>query len=185
MKTRRLRLLFIGVPVLVAAWAAWGWYWGDFLGPVTETEARGYFAKAVDAAQRKDFDALCRLNSSYGTCHAELQHECPDRFPNPLVFPEGEELNRVCRESVPPDPPTVVRSCNWPAKNGRVGGRVLVVRGIDGRGKPYETEVLVFRDARSFKSQHTVFWSGSKFEEYDKKGEPIEASPEQPPAGVC
>ena len=171
MKTRRLRRLLIAVPILAAAWVAWGWYWGDFLGPVTDAEARGYFAKAVDAVQRKDFDALCRLNSSYGTCHVELQHYCPESFPD-LHFPEGEELNQVCQEAAPSDPPTVARSCWWPPRNGHVGGRVLVVRGVDGRGKLYETEVLVFRDARTFKSQHTVYWSGSKFRE-SRAGEPV------------
>src|SRR5581483_3663073 len=148
MTARRLRRLLIAVAIFAAAWAAWGWYWGDFLGQVSEAEARGYFSKAVDAVQRKDFDGLCRLNSSYGTCHTELQNYCPESFPD-LHFPEGEELDRACREAAPTDPPIFVRSCYWPPKNGGVGGRVLVVRGVSGRGKPYETEVLVFRDARS------------------------------------
>jgi hypothetical protein len=75
----------------------------------------------------------------------------------------------------------VVQSCWWPPQNGHVGGRVLVVRGVDGRGKQYETEVLVFRDARTFKSQHTVYWSGSKFRE-SRAGEPIGS---EPAPGVC
>ena len=179
MTTRRLRRFLMVVPILAVAWAAWGWYWGDFLGPVTEAEARGYFARAVAAVERKDFDALCRLNSSYSTCHLELQHECPESFPD-LRFPDGEELYRLCREAAPLEPPTVVRSCDWPARNGHVGGRILVVRGVNGRGKPYETEVLVFRDARSFKSQHTVYWSGSKFRDF-KGGEISTDVPE----GVC
>jgi hypothetical protein len=183
MKSRRLRRLLFAVPALAAAWALWGWYWGDFLGPVTEAEARGYFAKAVDAVQRKDFDALCKLNSSYGTCHAELQNYCPESFPD-LHFPDGEELDRVCREAAPTQSPTIVRSCYWPPKSGQVGGQILVVRGVDGRGKPYETEVLVFRDARSFKSQHTVYWSGDKFRNF-KSGEPIAVGPDEPPPGVC
>lgn len=183
MTARRVRRLLIAVPFLAAAWAAWGWYWGDFLGPVTDAEARGYFAKAVNAVEHKDFDALCRLNSSYGTCHAELQHECPESFPD-LHLPEGEELEQVCRQAAPTGPPTILRSCYWPAKNGRVGGRILVVQGVNGRGKPFETEVLVFRDARSFKSQHTVYWSGSKFSD-SKSGEPIVASPDESPLGVC
>jgi hypothetical protein len=38
---------------------------------------------------------------------------------------------------------------------------------VDGRGKPYETEVLIFRDKRTYKATHAVFWSGSKFPKTD------------------
>ena len=47
---------------------------------------------------------------------------------------------------------------------------MLVVRGTDGRGKPYETEVLIFRDKRSYKAIHAVFWSNDKFEVPDEEG---------------
>jgi hypothetical protein len=36
------------------------------------------------------------------------------------------------------------------------------VRGADGWRDPYETEVLIFRDKRSYKAIHAVFWTGSK-----------------------
>ena len=42
-----------------------------------------------------------------------------------------------------------------------------MVRGTDGRGKPYETDVMIFRDRRTYKATHAVFWSGSKFPDRD------------------
>ncbi|MGH9004099.1 MAG: hypothetical protein ACRDYV_13325, partial [Acidimicrobiia bacterium] len=133
------------------------------------------------AAQAKDFDALCRLNSTVGTCEFELRNICPENFgsgPAP-VFPQGEALLQVCRESVPPDPPEVIASRDRPGKNGFVGGRLLVVRGTDGRGEAYETEVLIFRDKRSYKAVHAVFWSNDKFEEFDDRGG-VEVEPDPP-----
>lgn len=167
----RARVLIPVALLAVGGWGLWGWYWGDFLGPVSEAEARGHFDRIVDAAQRKDFDALCRL--AVPTCRAELQVVCPENFGPNLTFPKGEELERVCRESVPPDPPAVVSSRHHPEKDGHVGGRILVVRGVDGRGKPYETEVLIFRNGRGYLATHAVFWSGDKFEEGNSaEGEP-------------
>ncbi|MGH2671291.1 MAG: hypothetical protein ACRDH5_19640, partial [bacterium] len=81
------------------------------------------------------------------------------------VFPQGAALEQECRKSVPPEPPMVVSSRHQPRVDGYVGGRVLLVRGIDGRDKPYETEVLIFRDKRSYKAIHAVFWSNDKFDE--------------------
>lgn len=71
---------------------------------------------------------------------------------------------------MPPDPPTIVSSRHQPAKDGYVGGRILLVRGVDGRGEPFETEVLIFRDKRSFKAIRAVFWSGDKFKGSNSAG---------------
>jgi hypothetical protein len=135
----------------------------------------------VAAAQAKDFEELCRLNSSVGTCEFELRGVCPENFgsgPAP-VFPQGEALIQACRESVPPEPPEIVSSRDQPGRAGYVGGRMLVVRGTDGRGKPYETEDLIIRDKRSYKAVHAVFWSNDKFEELGPDGS-VEVRPEPP-----
>lgn len=81
----------------------------------------------VYAAQDKDFDALCRLNASVGTCEFELRGVCSESFGSGPVpqFPQGEDLQRECRESVPPDPPTIVSSRHHQAKDGHVGGPPL------------------------------------------------------------
>lgn len=100
-------------------------------------------------------------------CREELRVYCPENYgsgPAPQ-FPKGNELEQKCRESVPPGPPTIVSSRHEPAEDGYIGGRILLVRGVDGRGKLYETEVLIFRDKRSYKAIHAVFWSGDKFDE--------------------
>lgn len=167
----RLKLL---VPLVVIAVTAGGWVWwqqGGPGGPVSDEAARRYFARIVDAAQAKDFEALCRLNASVGTCEAELRVYCPESFGGEAgsgpQFLAGEELERECRESVPTEPPEILASRHRPGGDGRVGGRLLVVAGVDGRGSPYETEVLVFRDKRSYKATHAVFWSGAKFKDPD------------------
>lgn len=171
------------IPLLAVAAAAGVWVWwlqGGFGGPVSDRAARQYFERIVAAAMAEDFDTLCRLNSSVSTCEFELRGVCPEDFgsgPAP-AFPQGEELVQECRESVPKEPPTIVATRHQPAVNGYVGGRILVVKGVDGREKPYETEVLIFRDKRSYKAVRAVFWSGDKFDELRQsdgveiKGEP-------------
>jgi hypothetical protein len=164
--------LLVPLGVLLGAVGAWIWWQqGGLGGPVSDAAARHYFSRIVAAAQAKDLEALCRLNSSVGTCQAELRVYCPESFPvgpgGGPEFPAGEDLEEECGESIPTEPPQIVASRHRPAMEGRVGGRLLVVKGIDGRGKAYETEVLIFRDKRSFKATHAVFWSGSKFPSTD------------------
>jgi hypothetical protein len=162
MRTKLLILVaIVAVPLGVWVW----WLQGGFGGRVSDEDARRYFDRIVAAAEKKDFETLCRLNASVGTCRAELRVYCPETFGSGVApqFPQGEDLERECREAVPTDPPAIVSSRHRPARDGHVGGRVLVVRGVDGRGKPYETEVLIFRDKRSYKATHAVFWSGAKF----------------------
>jgi hypothetical protein len=159
----RVRVLapVLAVVVVVGVWV-W-WMQGGLGGPVGDSAARTYFARIVVAAQAKDFPALCRLNSSVGPCEFEMNAYCPDpAVPRPLQIPR-DILEQECRISVPNEPPEIVASRHYPAKGGNVGGRLLVVRGVDGRGNPYETEVLIFRDKRSYKAIHALYWSGSKF----------------------
>jgi hypothetical protein len=163
MKTKLL------APLVAIAFGVGVWVWwlqGGFGGPVSDEAARSYFARIVAAAQAKDFETLCRLSASVGTCEAELHTYCPENVPagpSGPVFPSGEVLERLCRESVPSGPPKIVSSTHRPGRDGYVGGRLLLIKGTDGRGDPYETEVLIFRDKRSYKATHAVFWSGSKF----------------------
>ncbi len=168
---RRAKLLVPlgGLVTVIGLWI-W-WQQGGPGGPVSDAAARRYFSRIAAAAEAKDFEALCRLNASVRTCQAELRVYCPESIPvgpgGAPAFPSGDALEEECRESVPTDPPKIVASRHRPATGGRVGGRLLVVKGVDGRGKPYETEVLVFRDKRTYKATHAVFWSGSKFPKTD------------------
>ena len=68
---------------------------------------------------------------------------------------------------MPEEPPTVVDTRNSPGDG--YAGRILVVRGVDGAGKPYETEVLVFREnRRSLKATNSVYWSNATIIEDDR-----------------
>ena len=172
--------VLIAAAVAAAAIAGWVWWQqGGFGCPVSDEAARRYFDRIVAAAEAKDFQALCDFNGSARVCREELRVYCPENYgsgPAPQ-FPKGEELEQECRESVPPDPPTIVSSRHHPRRAGYTGGRILLVRGVDGRGKPYETEVLIFRDKRSYKAIHAVFWSGDKFDEVEAPGGGFESTP--------
>jgi hypothetical protein len=174
-RQRKFMLLAIAV-LLVAGVAVW-WQQGGFGGPVSDGAARRYFARVVDAAMAKDFDGLCRLNGSVGTCEFELNYICrnPDTG-GPLHQTKGE-LERNCPLSVPSEPPEIVASRHEPRGGDSTGGRILVVRGVDGWGDPYETEVLIFRDKRSYRAIHAVFWTGDKFDELKAQGGGLESTP--------
>ena len=157
--SRKLLLPVVGV-VLVAI-VIW-WQQGGVGGPVGDQAARKYFARIVNAAQAKDFDALCKLNASQGTCEFELRIACRPPAGGP-IDPGKTLLYEWCQAAVPTQPPAIRSSVHRPGRSGSVGGRLLVVSGTDGYGRMFETEVLIFRDKRSYRATHAVFWSGEKF----------------------
>jgi hypothetical protein len=59
--------------------------------------------------------------------------------------------------TLPQDPPTVVD--NYPL-NSKLGGRVLVLEGIDGLGKPYRTEFLVYWYNGQLTVGNVIYWDG-------------------------
>ncbi|MGH8991043.1 MAG: hypothetical protein ACRDZ7_05885 [Acidimicrobiia bacterium] len=129
----------------------WLWFGGGAESPISDADARGYLDRMVAAAQARDFDALCDLNGSVGNCRRTLETACDPSTAPPAIS---------CEETVPAEPPTVVSLRNSPGDG--YAGRILVVRGVDAAGKPYETEVLVFREnRRSFKAINAVYWSGA------------------------
>jgi hypothetical protein len=158
--SRKLLLPIVGVVVIVGT-VIW-WQQGGVGGPVGDQAARKYFARIVTAAQQKDFDALCKLNASKGTCEFDMRIACRPPAGGP-IDPGKEVLREWCRAGVPSQPPEVVSSVQRPGRSGSVGGRLLLVTGTDGYGRKYETEVLIFRDKRSYRATHAVFWSGEKF----------------------
>ena len=173
---KRKVLLSLAIVVIAAGVAVW-WQQGGFGGPVSDAAARRYFAQIVNAAMAKDFDALCRLNGSVGTCEFELNYICRNPDTSGPLQQTKEELERNCSLSVPTEPPEIAASRHLPRQGDSTGGRILVVRGVDGWGDPYETEVLIFRDKRSYKAIHAVFWTGDKFDELKTPGEGIETTP--------
>jgi hypothetical protein len=152
----KIRLLLPLAAVAVTGLAAWWWFLGGGDLPVTEKEARSYLDKMVAAAEKKDFEKLCELNGSVLNCRRQLDIGC-DETP-------GSAPAISCRDTVPSQAPSVVATRYSEKKSSNdTPGRVLVVRGIDGMGEQYETEVFVFRENRHhFKAINAVYWSNAR-----------------------
>ena len=110
----------------------------------------------VEAAGQRDFDALCRLNGSVLNRRRQLDVGCDDRPDTPPKI--------SCRDTVLDEPPAVASSRYSPKGSaGDTPGRILVVKGIDGAGEAYTTEVFVFRENRhNFKAINAVYWSNAR-----------------------
>lgn len=117
---------------------------------VSVEEATSLLNQAVAYAQARDLAKLCELASSKGIC----RHQWEDA--------DGEQ-------AVPDEPPQIVDTYLLPTvhlKNGdkAVGGRVLVLEGVDGLGKPYRTEFFVFRSGDSglegLAVTNVIYWCG-------------------------
>lgn len=114
----------------------------------TDAEARAFLDRLVAAAMADDFDRLCALSGIEFNCQKLLSYTEPG--------------------SRPPEPPTVVASnIDRPEFDDGVPGRLLVVEGTDGLGKPYRTEVLILRDEDHFDATNAVYWGN--FEIYDRQ----------------
>lgn len=152
--------------VVVAGAGAWWWFFGGAETPVSEADARRYLDRMVTAAQARDFEALCDLNGSFGNCRRMLDTACDPSTAPPTIS---------CKDTVPEQSPTVATTRSSPGDG--YAGRILVVRGVDGTGKPYETEVLVFREnRRSLKATNSVYWSGATIIE-NEQDTPIRTAP--------
>jgi hypothetical protein len=148
------RLLLVLLVIAIAATGVWWWTAGGADKPVTEAEARRFLDRIVSAARAKDFEAVCELNGTVGNCRDQLRKGCDDTpfGPDPIV----------CTETVPPEPPTVASTRYHQKGPGGTAGRVLVLTGTDGIGRPYKSELMVFRENRThFKAINAVYWSNS------------------------
>ena len=107
----------------------------------SRAEAEGLLDRIVSLAQHGDFAGLCNLGD--GNCWTNLE--------------------AAGRDAVPSLPPRVVATWVMSGSStgpgaGTVGGRVLVLCGTDGRGRPYRSEMLVFRDGSALRAINPVFW---------------------------
>lgn len=153
-----MKLRVLGLGGLIVLLGLLGWIFfkppsGSSGRPVSEAEARAHLAKLVAAGQARDFDQLCSLAGAVLNCRRLLDH--------------------AGRDAVPPDAPAVVSATYHEASdNGGTPGWVLVVEGTDGKGKPYQTEVLVFRDDENrVVATNAVYWSNFKVYFGDPNGE--------------
>jgi hypothetical protein len=107
----------------------------------TAEEATASLNRLVTLARAGDFEELCAIGDG----------NCP------------RTLAEVGADARPLDPPTVVgsRSVEPNEVSGALGGRVLELCGVDGRGREYYSEILVFRDdAGLLRVINPVYWSG-------------------------
>jgi hypothetical protein len=130
----------------------------------SEAEARSHFAQVVGLAMGGDFGGLCDLGDS--NCRNILRD--------------------ASEETVPPLPPRIVGTrVVEPEIHGdtwSTGGFVLQVCGIDGHGKPYFDEVLVFNDGTRLISTGTIYWSRTRIAEGPTAGGPQPTPPPECPA---
>lgn len=109
----------------------------------TPAEAEAYLTRVVELARAPDFAGLCALGG--GNC---------------------EKILEVAgRDAVPALPPTLVDQFELPARHNAdgstdVGGRVLVLCGIDGQARPYRTEMPVFFHGSEMRAIEPIYWSG-------------------------
>ena len=153
-------MLIPGVAALAAGSVFWWWNYGGADKPVTEAEARRYLDKIVAAAQARDFGEVCHLNGTDANCRYQLQTGCDERpfDSNPLS----------CKETVPDQPPRVVSTRYLEKRGDGTPGRILVLTGTDRLGRPYKSELLVFRENRNhFEAINAVYWMDSHIIEGD------------------
>jgi len=139
---------------------------------VNVEEAIGILNQAIACARSGDLDKLCDLGGSRGICRHQW------------VSAGGEQ-------AVPVEPPEITDTYLLPAvqlqSGGRaVGGRVLVLEGVDGLGRTYRTEFYVFRSRHSglggLAVTNVVYWCGYGIDQCDEDGR--STTPLSPSVGV-
>jgi hypothetical protein len=133
--------------------------------PPSDLEARNYLRAVVDVVLAGNLGELCRLGS--GTCQQTLDRSDP--------------------AAVPRTPPVVVGShAILPSRraDGRwdAGGRLIQVCGLDGRGQPYASEILVFSEGGRLIGTEPVFWTGLRVARDPAVGPPPAPFPCPPPS---
>lgn len=107
-------------------------------------QAQRHLDEIVRLARTGDFEGMCALGD--GNCE--------------------DSLEIAGRDAVPPGPPKVIGTRTVPtsSSNGQqsLGGIVFVLCGIDGRGEPYDSEMLVFNDGDGLRAINPVYWSRTR-----------------------
>ena len=116
---------------------------------ISVEQATDLLNRAVEYAGSRDLDKLCGLSSSLLTCRKQWEDA-------------GEW------DAVPAEPPEIVDTYLVPTRkleNGMTqrGGRLLVVSGTDGMGRPFRTEMLVSSGGvgHGLSAMNVIYWSGA------------------------
>jgi hypothetical protein len=108
----------------------------------SRSEAIAFVEHLYPLAESGQFEALCAEGG--GNCETVLAD--------------------TGRDAVPAARPKIVDTFEVPSRDTgdgtMVGGLVLVLCGVDGRDRPFRTEVLVFRDGSRLRGIEPVYWSG-------------------------
>lgn len=125
---------------------------------ISVEQATDFLNRAVEYATSHDLNKLCGLSSSSLMCQTQWKDA-------------GEWAG------VPEEPPVIVDTYLIPTKkfkNGmrQQGGRLLILCGIDGMGKPYRTEMLVFSGGQrhGLKATNVIYWSGASIGRFNDDG---------------
>ena len=121
-------------------------------------EATNVLNQTVEYAINHNLDGLCSMGGAVSMCRTLWEYA-------------GEW------DAVPTQSPEINDTYLLPEKdlgNGTytVGGRILVLEGIDGLGKPYKTEFLVFNNSETgeLSALYPVYWANLSIGEYDSTG---------------
>jgi hypothetical protein len=121
--------------------------------PPTAEAARAYLDELVALVQDGRVQSICTLGA--GTCPHTLRQADLTAVPNTPPRLIGTRAI----------PPTDLGDGMWD-----VGGRLLMLCGIDGHDRPYYTELLVFQDGDRLIATDPLYWTGGQLVE---NGQPV------------
>ena len=138
------------------------------------------------SAVPSEAEAVALLRQMWAAVEArDLAGLCDDENGPYVTGPCNKELRDLDPATIPTTPPTVVGAWVLPTRRVSdglwwVGGRVLEVCGVDGRGTPYRSEMRVSREFGRLLAGPAVFWTGTRIATGDTAGAAI-PGPSVPP----
>jgi len=125
---------------------------------ISVEEATALLNQSIQYASDHNLDGLCGMGGAVAMC----QH----LFENAGGW-----------DAVPDEAPEIIDSYMLPQKdlgNGtyEVGGRILVVKGVDGLGNPYQTDFFVFMNSETgeLAALYPIYWGNFSIVETDDEG---------------
>lgn len=116
--------------------------------PPTEAEVAAYLSRVEAIVASGALATLCTLGS--GTCAKTLQMVDLSTVPTTLPIVLGTRI---------------VPSVALADGTEQIGGRVLELCGLDGKGAAYYSEVLVFHGLQGLLGKEPVYWTGIRIAE--------------------
>jgi hypothetical protein len=111
----------------------------------TLDEARAFVSELVALARAGDFEGLCE-RADDGNCERQLEF--------------------AGRDSVPPDPPTVVGTRIVPTvvdgTQTSLGGIVFILCGVNAHGDHYDSEMLVAHGGDGLRAINPIYWGPTR-----------------------